>query len=182
MIRRPRRSVPAGLVALVLLALCALVVTAVVQSLLGRTPFVSLAQLLAITSSQQWNSPAVVAAAIVVGLIGLVLLVAALRPGRPTVLPLGAVEGPDGRPGAVAGVRRHSLDTDLAAAVAAIPGVTAAEVSTSRNRVRARVRVAAAEPDLVPAQVRDRLWARIVEIGPAVRPAVTVRARPDDRT
>jgi hypothetical protein len=181
-IRRPRRSVPAGLVALVLLAVCVLVVVAVVQSLLGRVPFVTLTQLLAVTSSQRWDSPAVVAVAVVLAVVGLVLLVAALRPGRPTVLPLGPVEGPDGRPGAVAGVRRHSLDSDLAATVATVPGVTSAQVSARRHQVTARIRVAAAQPDAVPEQVRERLWARLLEIGPATRPALSVRARADQRT
>jgi hypothetical protein len=182
MIRRPRRTAPASLVALVVLAVCAAVTVAVVQSLLGRTPFVSLSALLALTSGLQWNSPATVAAAVVLAVIGLVLLAAALRPGRPTVLPLGAATGPDGRPGASTGVRRRSLAGDLAATAAAVPGVTAADVSARRHRITARVRVAAADPAAVPAQVRERLWARIAEIGPATRPDLRVRARPDRRT
>ena len=63
MIRRPRRTVPATIVALVLLAVCVLTATAVIQSLLGQTPLVSLDQLLAVSSGQRWNSAAVVAIA-----------------------------------------------------------------------------------------------------------------------
>lgn len=182
MIRRPRRSTPASLVALVVLAAAAAVVVAVVQSLLGRTPFVSLPDLLAVTATQRWDSPATVAVAVVVGVIGLVLLTAALRPGRPTVLPLGAATGPDGRPGARTGVRRRSLATDLAATAATVPGVTGATVSVARNRITVRARVAAADPAAVSAQVRDRLGARVVEIGPATRPRLRVRTRPDPLT
>lgn len=179
MIRRPRRSLPAALVAAVLLALCVLVIVAVVQSLLGQTPFLSLAQLLSVSSGQRWNSAGVVAVAIVLAVLGLVLLVVALRPGKPTVMPLARYEWPDGQPAAVAGVRRHTLTTDLAATAGAVPGVTHAAVSSRRARVTATVRVAAADPAAVPGQVRERLTQRLTEIGPAPRPRVRVRARRD---
>ena len=177
MIRRPRRSIPATIVALVILAVCALVVVAVVQTLLGRTPIVSLSQLLAVTSSQTWSSVGTVTAAIVLAVLGLVLLVAALRPGRPTVLPLRQLVDDDGSPGAVAGVRRTTLVKDLSATVGSVPGVTSADVTARRNRVTATVQVAAADPASVPGEVRERLEQRLAEIGPASRPSVRVRSR-----
>lgn len=182
MIRRPRRSVPAVIVAVLLLALCASVIVAVVQSLLGQTPFVTLAQLLSVSSSQRWSSAATIVVAVVLAVLGLILLVAALRPGRPTVVPLGRIQYGEGRPGADAGVRRHTLAKDLTASARSVAGVTAAEVSAGRSRIVARVRVAAADPAAVPGQVRDRLEQRVAEIGPAPRPTVRVRARADKNT
>lgn len=181
MIRRPRRTLPATIVALVLLAVCVLVAVAVVQHLLGQTPFVGLDQLLAVTSTRHWNSASVVAAAVVAAVIGLVLLFAAIRPGRPTVLPL-ARQDVDGRPGADAGVRRSTLTKDLTTTAEAVAGVSAAEVKARGRRVTATVRVAAAEPAAVPGRVRERLEARLAEIGPASRPRVRVRARADQKT
>lgn len=177
MIRRPRRSIPATIVALVILAVCALVVVAVVQTLLGRTPFLSLSQLLEVTSSQNWSSAGTVAVAIVLAVLGLVLLFAALRPGKPTVLPLRQLVDDDGSPGAVAGVRRSTLVKDLSAAAGSVAGVTSADVTAGRGRVTATVQVASADPASVPGEVRERLEQRLAEIGPSTRPSVRVRAR-----
>ena len=177
MIRRPRRSIPATVVALVILAVCVLVVVAVVQSLIGQTPFLSLSQLLEVSSGQTWSSAGTVTAAIVLAVLGLVLLALALRPGKPTVLPLRQLVDDEGSPGAVAGVRRNTLVKDLAAAAGSVAGVTSAEVAARRGRVTATVQVAAADPASVPGEVRARLEQRLAEIGPATRPAVRVRAR-----
>lgn len=179
MIRRPRRSLPATIVALVILAVCVLVIVAVVQSLLGQTPFLSLAQLLGVTSSQTWSGVGTVIAAIVLAVLGLILLLAAIRPGTPTVLPLRALVDGDGGRGATAGVRRNTLAKDLTATARAVPGVTNADVSARLGRITATVGVAAADPAAVPAAVQERLETRIVEIGPATRPRVRVRARTD---
>lgn len=177
MIRRPRRSAPATIVALVLLALCALTVVCVVQGLLGQTPLISLDQLLALGSGQRWNSAVVIAVAIVAAVLGLVLLLAAIRPGKPTVLPLARLTDADGAPGADAGVRRHTLVKDLTVTAEAVTGVAKATVTARRSRVTAQVTTDAADPTSVPGQVRERLETRLADIGPAPRPRVRVRAR-----
>ncbi|GAA4820991.1 hypothetical protein GCM10023201_03180 [Actinomycetospora corticicola] len=182
MIRRPRRSLPATIVALVILAVCVLVVVAVVQSLLGQTPFLTLSALLGITSSQSWSSAGTVAVAIVLAVLGLILLLVAIRPGAPTVLPLRALVDDDGSRGADAGVRRNTLTKDLATTAGAVPGVTSANVSARVGRITATVTVAAADPASVPGEVQTRLETRLVEIGPATRPKVRVRARADKNT
>ena len=177
MTRRPRRTVPATIVALVLLAVCVLTVIAVIQSLAGQTPLLSLDQLLSVGSSQHWNSAAVVGTAVVVAVVGLVLLFAAIRPGNPTVLPL--VPRIGGMPVSEAGVRRATLAKDLATVVGAVPGVSRADVVAGRRSVTATVRVAAADPASVPGQVRQRLDERLGEIGPARPPRIRVRTRSD---
>ena len=182
MIRRPRRNVPAVIVAIVLLAGCVLVVVAVVQSLLGQTPLVSLPQLLSVTSAQQWTSAAVIAAAVVVAVLGLILLLAALRPGNPTVLPLARITDSDGSPVADAGVRRNTLGKDLTTAASTVPGVVSASVKTGKARVTATVTTAAKDPDAVPGQVREHLESRLRDIGFVRTPKVRVRARAEKST
>jgi hypothetical protein len=177
MIRRPRRNTPAAVVALVLLAVCVLTVISVVQALLGQDPLIGLSGLLGATSGQTWNGAVTVAVAIVVAVVGLVLLLAAIRPGTPTVLPL--VDHIGGQPATDAGVRRHSLATDLSAAAGSVPGISEVRVSAHRRTVTARVTVAAADPAAVPEQVRERLEGRLGEIGPSPCPRVRVRTRRD---
>ena len=182
MIRRPRRSIPATVLAVVLLAVCVGVVVAVVQSLLGRTPFLSLVQVLNTSGSLRWSDAAVVAAAVVVAVLGLVLLAAALRPGKPTVLPLIRLTGDDGRPIADAGVRRHTLEKDLGTTVSAVSGVASAKVIARRNSVAVDVTTVVGDPDALSGLVRRRLDERVIEIGPAFRPRVRIRARRDRRS
>lgn len=181
MIRRPRRTAPATVVALVLLAVCVAVAVAVTQSLLGQTPFVQLPQLLSFTSRQRWNSTVIIVAAIVAAVIGLILLLTAVRPGKPIVLPLARITDHDGAPVADAGVRRKTLNKDLTAAAATVPGVTKATVTARRGTVTAQI-TTAPDRDAVPDQVRDRLTDRLVEIAPARTPKVRVRARRDRNT
>lgn len=180
MIRRPRRSTPATVVALVLLAVCVLTVISVIRSLLGQAPPISLSGLLGATSGQTWNGAVTVTVAIVVAVVGLILLLAAIRPGKPTVLPLVSHIG--GRPATDAGVRRHSLATDLSTAAGGVPGVSRARVSARRRTVTAQVTVAAADPVAVPGQVRERLESRLGEIGPSPCPRVRVRTRRDENS
>lgn len=182
MIRRPRRSIPAIIVAVVLLALCVPTAISVIQSLLGQTPLISLSTLLGATSAQTWDGAATIVVAIVIAVIGLILLFAAIRPGKPTVLPLTAMVGEDGRAGAEAGVRRASLAKDLSAAAGAVPGVSTAKVNAGRRTMTAQVTVAASDPAAVPDQVRERLESRLDEIGPTPRPRVRVRASRDKNT
>ena len=182
MIRRPRRSAPATIVALVLLAICVLVAIAVIQSLLGQQPFVRLEQLVSFTARQRWNGVLTIVVAIVVAVLGLVLLVAALRPGKPTVLPLARITDRDGSPVADAGVRRQTLSKDLTAAASTVPGVSRARVSARRGSVVAEISTAAADSAAVPGQVKERLETRLTEIGPARTPRVKVRARRDRNT
>jgi len=181
-IRRPRRTAPATVVALVLLAVCVAVAVAVTQSLLGQTPFVQLPQLLSFTSRQRWNSTVIIVAAIVVAVTGLILLLTAVRPGKPIVLPLARITDHDGAPVADAGVRRKTLNKDLTVAAATVPGVTKATVTARRGTVTAQITTAAPDRDAVPDQVRDRLTDRLVEIAPARTPKVRVRARRDRNT
>lgn len=174
MIRRPRRIVPATVVALLLLTAAVLVVVSCVQVLTGQPPVVPFADLAAVGAQATLGDPGVVAVSVVVALVGLWLLLLALTPGSPTVLPLG-----DGGSGIDTGITRRSLDRALSDAAEGIDGVRSTTVRSRRNRVRADVRPAFGDPAQLRDRVRERLGERLAEIGPASTPRITVRvARP----
>ena len=80
MIRRPRRSVAASLVALVLLAVCVLLAVAVVQQLLGQQPVLPFTDLNALAAGLTGADVAFLVLSGVLALAGLVLVLVALRP------------------------------------------------------------------------------------------------------
>ena len=88
MIRRPRRSLPAALLALVLLAAAVLVALSCIQLLLHQNPLIPFDALAEYAANLRWNDPVSIAAGVVAAVLGLILLAAALLPGKPTVLPL----------------------------------------------------------------------------------------------
>ncbi|MGQ0572889.1 MAG: DUF6286 domain-containing protein [Pseudonocardia sp.] len=170
--RRPRRSIPAALVATALLALAVVTAVTCVQMLLGQAPLVDAAALLAAGGSLAWSQPPVLAAAGVVAALGLVLVLVAVTPGTPTVL---ALETRDGVPDA--GATRRSLGRALALAASDVDGVSAASVRVRARTVTATVRTPLYDAADLPDQVRDALATRLADIAPARPPRVRVRAR-----
>ena len=88
MIRRPRRTVPAVIVAVILLAIAVLVVWSCVQILLDHAPVLPLAAIAATAATLTAASIAVLVTAGVLVVLGLTLIIVAAWPGRPTVLAL----------------------------------------------------------------------------------------------
>lgn len=178
MIRRPRRSVPAALTALAILVLCALVATMAIQLIGGRPPVVSYAAIAAALHRSQWRDLVVAIAGGAVALAGLVLLLAALIPGRATVLPL---DGADPQ----AGVSRRSLVLTLRGAAAAVEGVARVTLAVRGNKVpkvRVRARADRVDDTGVAEAIRAAVDARIDQLSPANRPLVRVRVRPARRS
>ncbi|MFP5019325.1 DUF6286 domain-containing protein [Pseudonocardia phyllosphaerae] len=170
MIRRPRRTPAAILVALAVLVVCVLVVVGSVQLLLAQAPvlpFGTLADGVAATSPAD---PLALVAGAVVALVGLVLLVVALRPGRPTVLPLAPVDD-DG--GVAAGVTRRSLEKALADAADGVDGIGRASATSGRRRATVRARSVFGDPTGLRDDVRTAVTERLDAIGPARRPRVS---------
>ncbi len=169
MIRRPRRTLPALLVALGLLAAAVLTAISCIQLLLGQPPLLPFAELARTASGLSWHQPVVLAGAAVITLLGLMLLAAALVPGTPTVLPLAPVaDQPE------AGVTRPSLSRSLANAAAAVDGIDHAQVRVRDWRVTATVRTPLGSPGL-DEQVRSALAERLDDIAPARHPRIRVR-------
>ncbi len=173
MIRRPRRVVPATIVALVLLAAAVLTAWSCVQVLLGQTPIVPFAALATAAAGLTWTAVPVLVAAGVLGVVGIVLIVVAIVPGRPTVLAL--ADRSWDHPQAAAGATRRSITSAVKAAASGVSGVDRASVALSGRIVTATVHTPLrAEPELTE-QVRTAVAARLDDIAPARPLRVRVR-------
>ena len=172
--RLPRRTIPAAVTAVVLLGVCVLTAISAIQLLAGQRPLVSYAALADLAHTTRWDSLAVAVAAGVVMLLGLILLTAAILPGRPTVIPLQAA---DTGTGTVldTGASRRSLRSTLHAAANAVDGVTATRLTLRRRTVTAAVRTHRTTPEGLAEAVRAAISRRLDQISPATRPDVRVR-------
>lgn len=165
--RRPRRSTPATLTAVVLLAACALVAVVAVQLILGQTPWVSYRAVADALHGVRWTDLAPAVAGGAAALLGLVLLLAAILPGRPTVLPL------DGELNS--GASRRSYRSTLRTAASTVDGVSGAKVTLKRRKVSAKVTTGRTNTAGLADAVRDAIDRRLDQITPAVRPAVKIK-------
>ena len=170
---RPRRGVPATLTGLLLLAACVLTATDAIQILAGGHPLLSYTRFAATLHRQHWNSLAPAIAAGVLALVGLLLLLAALLPGRPVVLALSVPTDDDGV--SAAGLSRRGFRNMLRDTAASVDGVTSASLTVRRKVIAASVRTAGPAEGLADS-VRAALERRLDQIAPARRPALRVRA------
>jgi Family of unknown function (DUF6286) len=141
----------------------------VVSARLGR-PLLRLGPLL---HTLEWGDPAPTAAGGGLALTGLLLVLAAVLPGRTRTAPLA---GDD--PRFVTGLGRSSLRAALRATVLAVPGVHTATVRLrGRLRPRAEIRAVAAfhEPGELGERVADAVRDRLADLDPVRVPAVVVR-------
>ncbi|AVH22636.1 DUF6286 domain-containing protein [Nocardia cyriacigeorgica] len=156
MIRRPRRTWPAIVIAVVVLAACVAVTVSLVQRLTGTKEYVSYDSVAGELHGITWNELPVLIGGVVALLIGVVLLVIALLPGRAKVLPL---TGPDD--GIQAGVSRSGLRTLLRSSAGRVDGVTSARVKVRRDTVTVIARTDrhdnAGLADAICATVTDRV-------------------------
>jgi len=167
--RRPRRSVPAVLVALVVLAGCVLAAAVAVQTIIGEKPWISYDAVASALHDIRWNDPLPAIAGGVVALLGLLLLVSAIVPGRPTVLPL---EG-----GTDAGASRRSYRSTLRTAASTVDGVSAAKLKVKRRAIVSVVSTGRTNTAGLADAVRAAIEHRLAQIGPAAVPAVRVRVK-----
>ncbi|MEA5363001.1 DUF6286 domain-containing protein [Amycolatopsis sp., V23-08] len=165
--RRPRRSTPAALVAVVLLAGCVLAAVVAIQTIFGQAPWISYSGIADRLHATHWNDLVPVLAGVAAGVLGLVLLAAAFLPGKLVVLPLqGETDS---------GASRRSYRSTLRAAASDVDGVAAATLKVKRRKVIARVRTARTNVEGLPEAVRTAIERRLAQIAPATTPAVKVR-------
>lgn len=159
---RPRRSWPAVLTGLVVLAL-AVVSAAEVISALAGTPL----RLLPVGAATDyagtatWSEPSVQIASAVLAFIGLALIVAALAPGRSRWVPLRTDD-----PALVVGLTRPALRRAVASAARDVSGVDGVHVSARRNRLRVHVRTGLRESSGLPEEVTEAVERRLAELAP----------------
>ncbi|AXB43712.1 DUF6286 domain-containing protein [Amycolatopsis albispora] len=161
--RRPRRSTPATLTALVLLGGCTVVAVAAIQLILGQRPWLDYGVLHRI----HWNELPVAVSGGVLVLSGLTLVLAAVLPGRLTILPL--------RGETDSGASRRSYRSTLRSAAAGVDGVSRAKLTLRRRRVAAKVRTERTNPTGLAEAVRAAIEQRVAQIDPAVQPRISVK-------
>lgn len=172
--RRPARSVPAALTAVVLLALGVGLTWAAVQRLVQGTwpPFAS--QTAAWIAASTWGSIAVLGVTVALTVIGLILLVAAMKPGRPNALPIDP-GSPDGSIEVV--MARRSLAKLATARASQVDGVDSVSTVVGARRVTVTVKTPSQQRSEIEQQVRDRVTRALESAGLAPMPALVVRAR-----
>lgn len=187
MTRRPRRVIPASLLALAVLAVCVVTAVSVIQGLAGQAPLFPLSSLARHAATLRLDGTVMVSAGALTAALGLILAGCALYPGRAETLALAAVAGEPGdeqagqsaRP--VAGVSRSGLRAALTASLADVEGVTSVRIRVGSRRVTARVRTELTATATTRDSVRRLAERRLSEAGlarqPEVRVSVLVRRR-----
>ncbi|UGT63959.1 DUF6286 domain-containing protein [Nocardia asteroides] len=159
MTRRPRRVVPAVLLALVLLAAAIAVIVSLVQRLTDTREFVSYDRVAAELYAVEWGETPVLVTGIGALTLGALLLVAAVWPGRALLVPLVDEEG------LRAGVSRRGLRAAIRESAETVDGVTARGVRLGRRSVRIEARTDRVESAGTADAVCDRVSNRLREIG-----------------
>ncbi|WP_194818456.1 DUF6286 domain-containing protein [Nocardia sp. XZ_19_385] len=132
MTRLPRRVVPAVIVAVLLCAAAVLVAVSLIQRLTGTREWVSYDSIATRLHDTTWGSVWVLAAGIIVTVLGLALLAAAALPGKPVVLALEPGDGID------AGIARRSLRHALAEAAGRVDGLDKPRVALRNKKIHVK--------------------------------------------
>jgi hypothetical protein len=174
---RPRRVLPAVVVAALLAAAAILAAIEVISTLVNRRVHVLPTGWLARAGRDvHWDDPAALAVAAVACALGIVLIALALIPGRSRMIALTS-----GDPQTVTGITRAGLRRYLAAATTSVDGIARARVRLGRRRVRVRAASPLRDARGLSGQVEQAVTARLDELAP-LRPRrvrVTVRKKED---
>lgn len=168
--RRPRRTLPATLTALALLAAGAVVAVVAIQLIINERPWIDYGAVATALHDTRWRDTVVLYTGIGAAVVGLILIAAAVLPGRPTVLPLsGDRENMD------SGASRRSLRSTLRAAASGVDGVASAKLALGSRRARTAVRTNRTVTEGLDESVRTAVDHRLDQITPQRRPALAVR-------
>lgn len=178
--RRPSRALAASLTAIVLLAAAVAVIwISIIRISTGAWPdFVGTAD--DGIGSLSWNSPGMWAASIIATAVGLILLLAAIIPGKYNGMPLQG--GSDGNDAASEVMLSSRGIVRLANAhVQRMDGVVASKAKTKGRRVRITVTTPLRKPGDLRQRVADSVGGRFQEAGlkPPPKISVVVRSRDD---
>lgn len=173
--RRPRRRVPAILVASVLLVL-GLGALALAVSLLttGLLPVVVVQAMTALQTTP-WRSPLVLTVAATAALLGLVLVLAALIPARDRVLTLTTPTG-DQVGAAAAFMAPRGLIRLAASYAAQFDGVESSSATLAGRHLRVRVFSVLTDRRSLSREIEAGLARRLAAAGVSPVPTVTVTA------
>jgi hypothetical protein len=165
--RRPRRSTPATLTALVLLAACVFAAAVAIQLIFGQTPWVDYRTIARALHDTHWNDLGPALAGGAAALCGLVMLLSGMLPGKPTILPLRG--DPD------SGASRRSYRSTLRSTASTVDGVAGVKLKLRNRKVTVTVSTGRTTTDGLADAVGDAVTARIGQIDPVTHPAVKVK-------
>ncbi len=176
--RRPSRTVPATIVAVVLLALGVLAAIAAIARLATGSWATQVGGPARTVAALTWGSTAIVATGVVLALIGLVLLVAGVKLGAFTSAQLqGPAESGIGETDYV--ITTRAMARLAAGRADTVDGVDRVSASASGRRVHVLVTTSSEQTD----QIRERVLKGVTEvltsagISPAPRITASVRSK-----
>jgi hypothetical protein len=170
---RPRRVVPAVLVAAPLLGAALLVLVEVIAGLLHRPALVLPVTWLArLGRTSFWDDVPVLSGSATLAALGLFLLALALWPGRPRAV---AMTSDD--PDVIIGVTSSGLRRYVEDAAVRVPGITAARTVVGPRRVRVRATTPLRDVSGLTEEVRAAVERRFEELALARPPRLRVTVR-----
>ncbi|MEQ4719117.1 DUF6286 domain-containing protein [Nonomuraea sp. B19D2] len=172
---RPYRRVPAIVVAVLLTLLSFLVAAETISALVGRPlRWVPYDRMLGWASGTLWSNPLFLLASAVVALLGLALLVTALIPGRPSMMPVRS-----GDPDVIIGLRPKTVSRALAHAAEEVPGVHSARATIRGRTVAVTPATSGWDQERFAQEVRTAVLTRLAGLDPVepYRVAVNVKER-----
>ena len=176
--RRPARTIPATLTAVVLLALGVGLVWAAVQRLVQGSWPAFADQTGAWVAALAWGTVWVLVLAIAVAVLGLILLVAAIKPGPPTAMSVDSGSSADAAGASTEVVMTRRSVAKLATARAGqVDGVDSVSSVVGARKITVSVKTPSQQLAEIEQQVRDRVTDALQSAGLAPMPAVVVRAR-----
>lgn len=170
---RPRRVIPAVVTAVLMTALGVFVALEVISALVGHPlRLLPYDRMLTWASSTPWSDPRVMWGATVVGLLGLLLVLLALIPGRPTLIPVRT-----GDRDLMIGMQRRGFTRSLAHAAERVQGINRARVRLVGKSVRVDADSGLRDTTGLADAVREAVTGRIAALSPVWNHPVHVRLR-----
>ena len=159
---RPRRSWPAIITGLIVLAVAVVAAAEVIAALSGNPlRLIPVGAATDYAAATTWSEPSVQIASAVVALIGLALIVVALIPGHSRWTVLRTDD-----PALVVGLTRPALRRAVASEVQEVSGVDDVHVTVRGNKMRVHVRTGMRESRGMPAEVTAAVERRLEELAP----------------
>ena len=178
--RRPARTVPATITAVALLALGVGLVWAAAQRLVqGSWPGFA-GETAAWVAALSWGNVWVLIISISVAVLGLILLIAAIKPGPPTALIVDSGSSADAAAEMASTevvMTRRSVAKLATARAGQVDGVDSVSSVVGARKITVAVKTPSQQRGEIEWQVRDRVTSALQSAGLAPMPTVVVRAR-----
>lgn len=159
------------LFAFALIALGVLIPTEIIRAALGKRHWLlPWERLTSDLTKNSWQASPVRAVLIGVTVVGLLLLIAQLKPRRPNTLPLSASP-----PGVDASITRRSLQHTLQRAAGDVDGVLSAKAKVGRRKAKVTAEAFLRDTTGLQEQVAERVTGRVESLSLAHPPRLTVR-------